>query len=500
MIGFLSQSGGLGTAVIEAASRRGIGLSSFVSVGNKADLSGNDFLQYWAQDPRTEVVLLCLESFGNPRKFARITRRLSGHKPVIAAKGGRTPTGRLARRSPTGATLSASEVTVDALFEQAGVIRTETLAEMFDVAAVLSMQPVPAGDRIAIVTNAGAPGIVCADACRAAGARVPEITGELAGRLSPGPARGASVANPVDMIATATADQYRTMLEALTRSGQFDAVLAICAAPQLTPAADVAAAIHEVSAQSSRCTLAAVFMTAEGPPPELAGGGVSVPGFRFPEDAARAIARAARHGQRRGRAVGEVRQTSGPAVAHGASIISHELTQNADWMAARSVAALLDCHGIPRAPRLLPAAAAGREASASPAQPMISGSAELRIGVIQDPDFGPLLACGAGGPNAELPSDTTVRITPVTDIDAKEMLAGLRSFKLLTGYGGAAPCDLDAIYDVIMRVSAMVEAHPEIVELDCDPVIVGPAGATVAGARIRLRRAPVSLPTPAIGR
>jgi acetyl coenzyme A synthetase (ADP forming)-like protein len=503
-IGFLSQSGGLGTAILEAASRLGIGLSSFVSVGNKADLSGNDFLQYWEQDPRTEVVLLYLESFGNPRKFARIARRVSGHKPVIAVKGGRTPAGSRATASHTGAILSAAEVTVDALFEQAGVIRTETLAEMFDVAALLSMQPVPAGGRIAIVTNAGGPGIVCADACQAAGAQVPEITGELAGRVAAGLARAASVANPVDLIATATADQYRTTLNALTRSDQFDAVLAIFVAPLVTEAADVAAVIREVSADSPRCALAAVFMTAAGPPPELARDGVSVPGFQFPEDAARAIARAARYGERRCRAVGEVRQTPAPAVARGAAIISHELKQDADWMAPQSVAELLDCHGVPRAPQLLVGrnddAGARRELSALPVQPMVSGSVELLISVTQDPDFGPVLACGAGGTNAELLGDTAVRITPVTDLDAQEMLAGLRTFKLLTGYRGAAPCDLNAIHDVIMRVSAMVEAHPEIVELDCNPVIVGPTGATVVDARIRLRRAPAPLPTPALGR
>jgi acetate---CoA ligase (ADP-forming) len=205
-IGFLSQSGGVGIAIIEAAARLGIGLSSFVSVGNKGDLSGNDFLQYWEQDPGTEVALLYLESFGNPRKFARIARRLSAHKPVIAVKSGRTPAGSRGTASHTGALLSASDVTVDALFEQAGVIRTETLAEMFDIAALLSMQPVPAGDRIAIVTNAGGPGIVCADACQATGVQVPEITGQLAVELAAGLAPAAAVANPVDMIATATAD------------------------------------------------------------------------------------------------------------------------------------------------------------------------------------------------------------------------------------------------------------------------------------------------------
>jgi acetyl coenzyme A synthetase (ADP forming)-like protein len=554
-IGFLSQSGGIGLAISEAASRPGIGLSSFVSVGNKADLSGNDFLQYWEQDPRTKVALLYLESFGNPRKFARIARRLSAHKPVVVVKSGRTPAGSGGTASHTGAVLSASDVTVDALFEQAGVIRTDTLTEMFDVAALLSMQPVPAGDRTAIVTNAGGPGIVCAEACQATGAQVPEITGELARELAAGLPSAASVTNPIDMLATATADQYRTMLRALARSEQFDAVLAIFVPPSVTCAADVAAAIREVSAESPRCAIAAVFMTAEGPPPELVADGASVPGFQFPEDAARAVARAARHGQRIAQAAGVALQTPRPAVARGAAIISRELTQDGDWMSPPAVAALLDCHGISRAPQVLvtgddgdvvdaavklglPVAikavaserlhktaagvvavgldspeavraaaarirtavtAAGSGLSALLVQPMISGPVELLVGVVQDPSFGPLLACGAGGTSAEL-LDVAVRITPVTDVDAQEMLAGLRTFKLLTGNHGAPACDLEAVRDVILRVSAMVEAHHEIVELDCNPVIAGPTGAVVVDTRIRLRPAPAPLPTPAVGR
>jgi acetyl coenzyme A synthetase (ADP forming)-like protein len=556
-IGFLSQSGGVGIAIIEAASRLGIGLSSFVSVGDKTDLSGNDFLQYWEQDPGTRVVLLYLESFGNPRKFARVARRVSADKPVIAVKGGRTPAGSRGTASHTGAILAAADVTVDALFEQAGVIRTETLAEMFDIAALLSMQPVPADDRIAIVTNAGGPGIVCADACQAIGAHVPQITGELAEQLAAGLPVAASVTNPVDMIATATADQYRTTLQTLARSELFDAILAIFVPPLVTQATDVAAAIREASAQSPRCAIAAVFMTAEGPPSELADSDASVPGFQFPEDAARAVARAARHGRRRHRSGGVSQQTPIPALARGAAIISRELTHGDDWMSPQAVAALLDCHGIPRAPQVLvtgdddadvvdaavklglpvavkavaPAllqktqagavvvglespeavhraaaqirntvAATGGELAALLVQPMIRGQVELLVGVVQDPSFGPLLACGAGGTRAELIGDVAVRITPVTDVDAQEMLAGLRTYKLLTGYRGQSPCDLAAVRNVILRVSAMVEAHHEIVELDCNPVIAGPTGAVVVDARIRLRPAAAPLPTPAVGR
>jgi acetate---CoA ligase (ADP-forming) len=213
--GFLSQSGGLGIAIIEAAGRLGVGLSSFVSVGNKADLSGNDLLQYWEQDPHTHVALLYLESFGNPRKFARVARRVSHTMPIVAVKCGRSAAGARATSSHTGALLSASDVSVGALFHQAGVIRTDTMSEMFDVARLLSTQPIPRGDRIAIVTNAAGPGIICADACQANGVEVPEIAPEVKSELASFLAQSASLGNPIDMVASASADDYRRTLRAL---------------------------------------------------------------------------------------------------------------------------------------------------------------------------------------------------------------------------------------------------------------------------------------------
>ena len=188
-VGFLSQSGALGLAIIDYANALGLGLSSFVSVGNKADISSNDLLAYWEQDDRTALVLLYLESFGNPRKFARVARRVARTKPVLAVKSGRSAAGARATSSHTGALLAASDVTVDALFHQAGVIRTDTLAELFDVASLFANQPVPAGRRVAIVTNAGGPGIMCADACEAGGLQVVELSQRLQASAARGPAR-----------------------------------------------------------------------------------------------------------------------------------------------------------------------------------------------------------------------------------------------------------------------------------------------------------------------
>lgn len=553
-VAFLSQSGGLGIAIIEAAARLGVGLSSFVSVGNKADLSGNDFLQYWEEDPATKVALLYLESFGNPRKFARVARRVSHAKPVVAVKSGRSAAGQRATASHTGALLAASDVTVNALFEQAGVIRTDTLAEMFDVAAFLAKQPVPAGDRVAIVTNAGGPGIMCADACQAAGVQVPEPSPALAGRLASRLPEAASVANPVDMIATASAEDYAHVIAHLAQSGEFDAILTIFVPPLVTDARDVAREIRRTATAHSECAIAAVFMTAEGPPDELTADGMSVPGYQFPEEAARAVAHAARYGAWRARPEGVALTADPETVAAGAALIGVELAAGPGWMRPEAVDELLAHHGIVLAPARVVrsvsgAAAAAREmgwpvalkavapglihkrdagavatslrtptelrraakamqASVSAAgfeirgfivQPMITG-VELIVGMVQDASFGPVVACGAGGTNTELLKDVSVRITPVTDRDAGEMLRALKLYPMLTGYRGSMPCDIGAVETLLVRVSAMVRAHPEIAELDCNPVIARPDGAVVVDARIRLHEPTPPRPLPSVGR
>ncbi len=548
-VGFMSQSGGLGIALIEAAGRMGIGLSSFVSVGNKADLSGNDFLRYWEQDPGTDVALLYLESFGNPRKFARIAPRFARSKPLLAVKSGRSTAGARATSSHTGALLSASDVTVDALFEQAGVIRTDTLHELFAVGALLSSQPVPRGDRVVIVTNAGGPGILCADACQAAGVDVPELPEQVQAALSVFLPAGAGLRNPIDMIATASADDYRRTLRTLIEADACDALLAIFVPPLVTEAVDVAVAIREVAESRPEVPIAAVFMTGEGPPPQLSSPSARVPGYEFPEEAARAVALAARYGRWRSRPRGEIRAPADVHPEHAAALISEQLAAGAGWLEPQVVAALADCYGLPLvasrtvvdaeqavraaselgmpvalkaiAPGLVhksdaggvqlgldgeaairaaaatmrdSLAAGGHELAGLVVQPMAPAGVELIVGVVNDRSFGPVVACGAGGTGAELIDDIAVRITPLTDLDAREMLRSLRTFPLLEGYRGAERCDIQAIEDVLLRVSAMVEAHPEIVELDCNPLIATPAGAVIVDARVRVEAAPAPAP------
>ena len=588
-IGFLSQSGGLGIAMIEGAGKLGLGLSSFVSVGDKADISGNDLLQYWEHDEHTDVVLLYLESFGNPRRFARIARRVSAHKPIVAVKSGRSAAGARAGASHTGALVAASDVTVDALFEQAGVIRTDTVHELFDVAALLSAQPVPNGSRVAILTNAGGPGILCADACGAAGLDVvelsPQVRSQLADFLDP----QASLANPIDMIASAPAENYRRVIEALVGSGSgagsgagvgdgagvgngagagdgagageglgevqgvCDAILAIFVPPLVTDSRDVAREIHAAAVQAPDVTIAAVFMTGEGMPDELQGQTIRVPGFEFPEDAARALGHAARYARHRERPAGEVVRPEGCRPAAAAAIIARALAGGGSWLAPREVNALLDCYGLPLvrtrtvrgASKAVAAAAAiggpvalkaiapgllhksdaggvlldlegpeavragahaikqavtraGHELEGLIVQPMVQAQVELLMGVVHDENFGPVIACGAGGTRAELLGDVAVRITPLTDLDAKAMLHSLRSFALLEGYRGSPPCDLAALEDVLVRLSALVSAHPEIAELDANPVAAGPEGALILDARVRLSAAAPRRPQPSL--
>jgi acetyl coenzyme A synthetase (ADP forming)-like protein len=542
-VAFSSQSGALGLAVIDYASALGLGLSSFVSVGNKADISGNDLIQFWESDEDTDVILLYLESFGNPRKFARITRRVGRTKPIIAVKSGRSSAGARATSSHTGALLAASDVTVDALFRQAGVIRTDTLEELFDVAALLANQPAPRGDRVGILTNAGGLGILCADACEAGGLQVPVLPETARRRLSEFLAEEASSANPVDMIASATAEDYRRAIGILAEEGAVDALIVIFVPPLVTRTEDVARAIRQSAGELPKdLPILSVFMSARGVPDELRGEGVRVPSFAFPEGAARALVRAARYGQWRSRPEGVVPPFDHLREPDAARLVARVLAGGPRWLRPEEVAELFACYGLPLvewrlavtpeaagdaaealggpvalkavAPGLVHKTEAGavrlsltgraavteaaermaeavEGAQGAPVeaylvQRMVSGGVEMLIGVVHDHLFGPVIACGGGGTVVELVKDVSVRITPLSDLDAAEMLRSTATFPLLQGYRGAPPADVPALAELLLRVSAMVEAHPEIAEMDCNPVIALPRGAAIVDARVRL--------------
>jgi acetyl coenzyme A synthetase (ADP forming)-like protein len=544
-VGFLSQSGALGLAVIDHASVLGLGLSSFVSVGNKADVSGNDLLQYWEEDEGTGLMLLYLESFGNPRKFSRIARRVARRKPVIAVKSGRSTAGARATSSHTGAVLAASDVTVDALFRQAGVIRTDTLAEMFDVASLLANQPPPAGSRVAIVTNAGGPGILCADAAEAEGLEVTTLPEAVQQELRSFLPAEASVGNPVDMIASASADDYRRAIGAVAASGAADAVIVIFIPPLATRSEDVARAIRAAAEERARdIPLLTVFMQAQGLPRELEG----IPSYRFPEDAARALAHAARYGAWRRTPEGRIPSFPDVRRDEAAGLIAAALADGPRWLAPDETARLLGCYRLSLAewrmgedpeeaaraaaeiggpvalkavsPSLVHKTEAGAVRLSVPqvdvadvarrvgeevrraghaverffVQRMVPAGVELIVGVVHDPVFGPVVACGAGGTVVELLKDISVRITPLTDRDAQEMVRTLATYPLLEGYRGGPRANVPAVEDLLLRVGALVEDHPAVAEMDLNPVMAIPERAVVVDARIRVEMPPPPLP------
>ncbi len=542
-VGFVSQSGALGLAFIELSADRNLGLSSFASVGNRADITANDLLEYWESDRNTDLALLYIESFSDPRRFSRVAPRVGRTKPIVVVKSGRSQAGARATSSHTGAMLAASDVTVDALFQQAGVIRTDSLGEMLDVASLLANQPLPQGGRVGVLTNAGGPGIMCADACEASGLEVPplseEVQEQLRGFLPP----EASLANPVDMIATASADQYRQAIATLTGWDGIDALIVIFVRPLLIRAEDVAEAVAQAIEDLPRpIPVQAVFMSSQDRVAMIRKGGV--PTYLYPEDGAHALARAVRHAEwrRRPRQTPPSFDDLRPEIA--AAVIAEALEDGPGWLDFKRLGQILGAYGIPLAawrmaddsqgagdaaadmggrvalkalgPEIVHKtelgairvglsgrqqvmdAAAGideglRRAGVSRdrflVQAMVEAGVEMLVGVVGDAVFGPVVACGAGGVEAELWNDVAVRLAPLTSLDVDEMLHSLATFPLLTGYRGAPKADLKALRELLLRTSAMVEAHHEIAELDLNPVIVAAEGVMAVDARIRVETA-----------
>jgi acetyl coenzyme A synthetase (ADP forming)-like protein len=545
-IGMFTQSGALGLAILDYVRTLNVGMSSFVSVGNKADVSGNDLLSYWAEDPRTRVIVLYLESFGNPRKFARVAPAVGRDKPIVAVKSGRSVAGTRAASSHSAA-LASLDVAVDALFEQAGVIRTSTLEELFDVAALLATQPVPTGPRVGIVTNGGGPGILLADACAAHGLTLPPLADATTAALRTFLPAAAAVGNPVDMIASATPEQFARTIEVVGSDPAIDALVVIYVPPMVTEPEAVAAAIARgAGGVPAEKPVLAVFMSTRGAPSLLGSGPRGpLPSYSFPENAALALAAAERYGRWRRRpqgtalTLGRFERSAVRAVvdrvlakstgavwlepddlwtmlrAAGIEFAASELTPPADAAAtaerlgyplvAKAVAPGL-LHKSDVGAVILDLDSAAAVASAVETlgvrlgtlglhlervllQRQVGAGIEALVGVTTDPTFGPLLVCGLGGVLVELLRDVVYHLTPVTDVDARDMIGKLRAAPLLDGYRGQPSGDRDALAIVIQRVSALVEAVPEILELDLNPVKVLPPGqgAIVVDGRMRIR-------------
>jgi acetyl coenzyme A synthetase (ADP forming)-like protein len=537
-----SQSGALGLAVLDYARSLNIGFSTFISVGNKADVSGNDLIQYWAEDPKTDVILLYLESFGNPRKFGEIARRVGRTKPIVAVKAGRSAGGAKAASSHTGA-LATSDAIVDDLFRQAGIIRTRTLEEMFDVAALLANQPLPKGRRVAILTNAGGPGILAADACEANGLELAHLSDETVAALRSFLPAAASVGNPVDMIASASPEQYHRGLDLLLGDPAIDSVVVIYIPVIPTDAMNVAAAIRDTVKGSADKTVLATFMSSSGVPAPLA----PVPAFAFPERAVNALALATRYADWRGRPAGQPVKFPDIDAARLRAIVARSCANGGGWLDPIDVSEMLGAAGIDAPPTLLVQSSQEAVAAATSVgfpvalkaygpsllhksdvggvrlslpheyavaaayddlratlganmtgailQPMITGGVEMMLGATFQPTFGHVIAYGAGGTLVELLADVAFRIHPLTDTDATDLIAGVRGSRLLQGFRGSGPADAAALREAILRLSALLDVCPEIREIDLNPLKVLDHGVCAIDARIRVEIAEAIVPS-----
>jgi acetyl coenzyme A synthetase (ADP forming)-like protein len=534
-----SQSGALGLALIHQAAQLDLGVSSFVSIGNRADVSGNDLLQYWEADDATDVVLLYLESFGNPRHFARIARRVARRKPIVAVKAGRSESGARAASSHTAA-LASSDAAANALFAQTGIIRVNTLSDFFSLARLLASQPIPAGQRVGILTNAGGPAILAVDAAEAAGLQIPKLSEATQARLRAALPAAAAVANPVDMIAGAGPAQYRACLEALCDEPDLDALLVIFIPPLVTPSTEIAQVVSEVLSARPELTqtVAAVFLDPAARLTTIAIGKRNVPIYEFPESAVEALAAAARYGVWR----------NTPAGHHANLALNREAiddvlaTNGAGWLAQADAAQLLGAAGIQivvpqlaRSPQeaasiaqklnrplalkvsepavlhksdvggvllnVAPGKAAdayerlaaqlaahGITLAAAALMPMAAPGVEVLAGITHDPVFGPLVACGSGGVLVELLDDVAFRVLPLTDHDAATLVRETRAHRLLQGYRGTSAADIAALEQLLLALGALADAAPRIAEIDLNPVLVHPAGEglSLIDARVRL--------------
>lgn len=535
---FASQSGGLGIGALAFCAARGIGLSSFVSLGNSADLSPNDLLGYWSHDERTRVVLLYLEGFGNPRRFARLARTVARRTPVVALKGGRSAAGTRAAASHTAA-LAAGDAPADAMFRLAGVVRVDTVEELFETGQVLADQPLPAGARVAVVSNAGGPGILAADACAGHGLEVPAFPEALQERIRARAPATAGAANPVDLGARARPADYTAAIREIAEEGVADAVVAIHTP---TRGGDPDAVVRAVQAESfGRMTVVGCLLGDQAPPAP-AQSTWPVPWLGFPETAARALARAVDAGR-------FARRPDDPpvALADVDAHAGHDALASAApgaWLDPEAVEALLGAYGlrvargrVARSPH--EAAAAQAQLGVTAAVKLVSatvlhktevGGVELGcdtpdaaarayrriseraeaaagrgamegvlvqeqapagldviVGAMSDPVFGPLVLAGMGGVQAELWGDRALALAPVGPAAAAGLWAGLRGARLIDGYRGAAPADREALVDVVLRVGRLAHEQGLLAEMDLNPVraLAPGGGAVVLDARVR---------------
>ena len=546
-VALVSQSGAVGIAALRHAERRGAGLSMFVSTGNKADVSGNDLLAYLEDDPRTRVIALYLESFGNARKFARVAATVGRTKPIVVVKAGRSAAGARAGRSHTAAA-ATPEAAIGALLHEAGVVRVDDLPELFDVLALLQAGPLPSGPRLAVIGNSGGPGVLAADACTGTGLHLAELAPSTREQLRALLPLGAAVDNPIDLLATVGPREYEQAVALVLRDPGVDAVLAIYT--PLTRGAEelYAAALSRAHAGAPTLPVIAAFPGVAWAPTELHGdaGGGPIPFFEFPEPAVRALGKVVRYSSwRSSPRPPPPSPPSAAACTAARALIGYpgdEVSAVAEprWLAPHVATAVLEAYGIATA-RVVEAvdAAAAVTAAAAVGYPValkaagptivhksdiggvvldlcdaaqveaafaalqgrvgpamtsavvqhmspIGDGLELIAGITVDPSVGPLVVVGAGGTLTDVLGDRTVRMPPASKAAALEQLNSLRCASRLGGYRGSPALAIDAAADVLLRLADITRDLPEVRELDLNPLLVSPAGVCALDVRIRV--------------
>ena len=538
-VGFVSQSGAMGLSVLDYAKEYGIGISQFVSMGNKPDVSGNDVLLQWEDDPTIETILMYVEGFGNPKRFLEIATRISRHKPIIMVKAGRSEVGAKAASSHTGA-LAVGDAAADALMRQAGVIRAGSVEELFDLAMGFSSRCLPRSNRVAILTNSGGPGILTADALSIAGLEIPDLADTTVDRLRPLFPPEASLRNPLDMIASATPDGYRVALGSLLADEQVDAAVVIFVPPLGVQQSDVAQAIADVGTTSVDKPVLTVLMGREGLPQGKAQlHNAGIPAFIFPESAARALVAMYRYRAWRDHPV-ETVPVLDVNKARAEQIIRDATSAGTTKLSETDTLELLGAYGIPVAQARLAATedeaamitggmtgsvamkivspdvihktdvggvvvgVEGTDAARSAfraivadvtaavpsaeitgvlVQPMVQGGREVIVGMTRE-RMGPLIMFGLGGVFVEALRDVVFRVAPLQRRDALDMVFGIRALPILKGLRGEAPVDTDAIVEVLLRVSQLSSDFPEIAELDINPLLASDRGVIAVDGRV----------------
>jgi acetyltransferase len=544
-VGFMSQSGALGNIILDYASELNIGFSKFVSLGNKADISGNDILEDFENDKNTDIILMYLESFGNPRRFTKIVRQLSKHKPVIAVKAGRTLAGARAASSHTGA-LAGLDVAVDALFEQCGVHRATSIEELFDYALAFANQPLPKGNRVAILSNAGGPAIIATDACVSLGLEMAAFDPKTSKKLRDNLPEEASIKNPVDLLGDGGPDRYRMSLEAILTDPNVDAVITVFVPPLVTNPLDIAKAITDVSSKYDKPVLGC-FMGRED---ILAGVEEleehNVPAYLFPESAAKALSGMYRYYRWRTKEFGKIKKFKvKPDIVE--RIIENVRLLNRKQLTGYEVECVLSAYGFPypksglaksedeavklankigypvvmkiASSKILHKSDVGgvivdirndeelqagyknimaalknhkkvKDIEGIQVQELVKGGRETILGVTNDPNFGPLIMFGLGGIYVEVLKDVSFRIHPLTNLDAKEMIRAIQGYSLLTGVRGEEGVDTDLIEEYLLRLSQLITDFPEIEQLDINPLLVFEKGkmCMVVDAKVILKK------------